>query len=120
MSLDPAAGSSKASDLRTLFLNFHHVLNEYRPHQAREQLIQLMQERLDQTRAETAANRAVAEKARRVLEGLGSVDVSIATDIKMGGGDETGGNGKGVEDEEGARYWEREGMGWGILDAEFA
>ncbi|EGZ67793.1 hypothetical protein NEUTE2DRAFT_42664, partial [Neurospora tetrasperma FGSC 2509] len=75
MSLDPAAGSQKAADLRTLFLNFHHVLNEYRPHQAREQLIQLMQERLDQTRAETAANRAVAEKARRVLEGLGSVEI---------------------------------------------
>ncbi|KAK3503388.1 mediator of RNA polymerase II transcription subunit 7 [Neurospora crassa] len=152
MSLDPAAGSQKAADLRTLFLNFHHVLNEYRPHQAREQLIQLMQERLDQTRAETAANRAVAEKARRVLEGLGSVEMP-AVDVNVagtgtGGGDGEAGygsaevpvpvqvpvgartgttvgdrrvgvDGEGAEEEE-KRYWEREGMGWGILDAEFA
>ncbi|KAK3492213.1 mediator of RNA polymerase II transcription subunit 7 [Neurospora hispaniola] len=146
MSLDPAAGSQKAADLRTLFLNFHHVLNEYRPHQAREQLIQLMQERLDQTRAETAANRAVAEKARRVLEGLGSVEIP-AVDVNVAGagvGDGDGGygsaavpvpvgartgttvgdrrvgvDGEGAEEEE-RRYWEREGMGWGVLDAEFA
>ncbi|KAK3343107.1 mediator of RNA polymerase II transcription subunit 7 [Neurospora tetraspora] len=132
MSIDPSRGSEKASDLRTLFLNFHHVLNEYRPHQAREQLIQLMQERLDQTRAETAANRAVAEKARRVLEGLGSVEIPMATETGGLGGDGyamgrkgtvVGDRRVGVDvdgvDEEG-RYWEREGMGWGVLDAEFA
>ncbi|EAA29552.1 hypothetical protein GE21DRAFT_9404 [Neurospora crassa] len=151
MSLDPAAGSQKAADLRTLFLNFHHVLNEYRPHQAREQLIQLMQERLDQTRAETAANRAVAEKARRVLEGLGSVEIPAVDDVNIagtgtGGGDGEAGygsaavpvpvpvgartgttvgdrrvgvDGEGAEEEE-KMYWEREGMGWGVLDAEFA
>ncbi|KAK3401562.1 mediator of RNA polymerase II transcription subunit 7 [Sordaria brevicollis] len=127
MSLDPSAGSAKAADLRTLFLNFHHVLNEYRPHQAREQLIQLMQEKLDQTRAETAANRAVAEKARRVLEGLGSVDVPVVKGVNTDGGLGTGagagtvGGGKEEEEEEEEkRYWEREGMGWGVLDAEFA
>ncbi|KAK1773555.1 MED7 protein-domain-containing protein [Copromyces sp. CBS 386.78] len=148
MSVDPAAGSQKASDLRTLFLNFHHVLNEYRPHQAREQLIQLMQERLDQTRAETAANRAVAEKARRVLEGLGSVDIPVSALDTTGGMGGVGGagmvmegdggyayapgrrgtvvgdrrvgvDGDGGVDEEG-RYWERERMGWRVLDAEFA
>ena len=100
-----------------------------------------MQERLDQTRAETAANRAVAEKARRVLEGLGSVEIPVAAAMEMGVGGvvkseesayhpgRTGtvvgdrrvgvDNGDGV-DEEGKRYWEREGMGWAILDAEFA
>lgn len=159
MSLDPTLGSAKALDLRTLFLNFHHVLNEYRPHQAREQLIQLMQERLDQTRAETAANRAVAEKARRVLEGLGSVDIPVAVGATGGVGDVGGGIGGvggagmvtagdgdggvgggyayapgrrgtvvgdrrvGVDNEkvgEEGRYWDREGMGWGVLDVEFA
>ena len=111
-----------------------------------------MQERLDQTRAETAANRAVAEKARRVLEGLGSVDIPVGAMETVGGaggagmvtmgeegdGGDGGGyayapgrrgtvvgdrrvgvDGDGGVDEEG-RYWEREGMGWGVLDAEFA
>lgn len=66
---------AKVADLSTLFINFHHILNEYRPHQARESAMALMQSRLDQMRDETAAVRAQVDKTKRVLEGLTSIEV---------------------------------------------
>jgi mediator of RNA polymerase II transcription subunit 7 len=77
-SLNPEAILEKAADIQTILFNMHHGINEYRPHQARESLIQTMQTRLDQVRAETAAVNAVTDKAKRVLEGLGSIEVPPA------------------------------------------
>lgn len=77
-SVDPDGILEKAGDIQNIFINMHHGINEYRPHQARESLIQTMQARLDQIRAETAAVNAVTDKAKRVLEGLGSIDVPMA------------------------------------------
>lgn len=65
----------KITDIRDLFINFHHLINEYRPHQARESLISTMQAQLDRTRAETNAIRDAKDKTERVLEGLGSLTI---------------------------------------------
>ena len=65
----------KITDIRDLFINFHHLIHEYRPHQARESLIAMMQAQLDRTRAETNAIRDAKEKVERVLEGLGSLKI---------------------------------------------
>lgn len=77
-SLTPDGILEKAADIQNILINMHHGINEYRPHQARESLIQTMQARLDQIRAETAAVNAVTDKAKRVLEGLGSIEVPMA------------------------------------------
>lgn len=61
----------KVGDLRTLFINFHHLLNEYRPHQARESLILMMQDQLDKSREETKAIGEMKAKVEGILEGLG-------------------------------------------------
>lgn len=66
-------------DLRTLFINMHHILNEYRPHQARESAIEMMQDHLDRTRTETLAIRTQVDKAKRLLEGLGSLGIGEST-----------------------------------------
>ncbi|KAM0250505.1 hypothetical protein ACHAQJ_008596 [Trichoderma viride] len=76
MARSPADAEAKIKDLRTLFINIHHILNEYRPHQARESAMEMMQDHLDRTRTETAAIRTQVDKARKVLEGLGSLDLS--------------------------------------------
>ncbi|KAF2993551.1 Mediator of RNA polymerase II transcription subunit 7 [Neopestalotiopsis sp. 37M] len=78
LSSNPGAAEDKITDIRDLFLNFHHLINEYRPHQARESLISMMQAQLDRTRAETDAIRDVKEKVERMLEGLGSLKMEDA------------------------------------------
>ncbi|KAH6645176.1 MED7 protein-domain-containing protein [Truncatella angustata] len=87
LATDPAAAEEKITDIRDLFLNFHHLINEYRPHQARESLISTMQAQLDRTRAETNAIRHVKENVERLLEGLGS--------LKMDDDDDDAPNGTG-------------------------
>ncbi|PFH60122.1 hypothetical protein XA68_11450 [Ophiocordyceps unilateralis] len=81
LSRSPAQAEAKMQDLRTLFINMHHVLNEYRPHQARESAIEMMQDHLDRTRAETLSIRTQVDKTRSVLEGLGSLGIADAAEM---------------------------------------
>lgn len=112
MSLNPAHAEAKIADLRTLFINMHHIVNEYRPHQARESAIEMMQEHLDRTRTETMAIRAQVDKAKRVLEGLGSLGLEgTGTTIMAGGSAEE------EEEREERLAVEREADVWASADA---
>ncbi|KAI9681783.1 MAG: Mediator of RNA polymerase II transcription subunit 7 [Trizodia sp. TS-e1964] len=73
LSIAPDQYHSKIEDLQTLFLNFHDLLNKYRPHQARESLILLMEEQLEKSRAETAQLQLMNKKVQDVLKGLGDL-----------------------------------------------
>ncbi|KAI1760031.1 MED7-domain-containing protein [Hypoxylon sp. FL1150] len=75
LAINPGAAEGKVNDMRDMLINFHHLINEYRPHQARESLISMMQAQLDRTRAETNAIRDAKDKAERTMEGLGSLKI---------------------------------------------
>ncbi|KAI9150269.1 LOW QUALITY PROTEIN: Mediator of RNA polymerase II transcription subunit 7 [Paramyrothecium foliicola] len=114
LSRNPGFAEAKMADLRTLFINMHHILNEYRPHQARESAIEMMQEHLDHTRAETVAIRTQVDKARRVLEGLGSLSVAPRPEGEAAvGNKEEGGEGGD------ALALKREAEVWAAVDAMF-
>lgn len=47
LSVNPQLFPAKVEDIRVILINMHHLLNEYRPHQARESLIMLMEDQIN-------------------------------------------------------------------------
>jgi mediator of RNA polymerase II transcription subunit 7 len=70
LSVAPEQFESKVEDLRNLFINAHHLLNLYRPHQARESLIMMMEEQLNHSREEMNQMDKVKAEVEGVLEQL--------------------------------------------------
>ena len=68
LSVAPEQYQAKVDDLRNLFINAHHLLNLYRPHQARESLILMMEEQLDRSREEIRQMDKVKAEVEAVLE----------------------------------------------------
>ncbi|KAG0645805.1 Mediator of RNA polymerase II transcription subunit 7 [Hyphodiscus hymeniophilus] len=99
MSIEPSQYGEKIEDLKTLAINFHHLLNEYRPHQARESLILMMQDQLERSKAETEGILRMKGEVEGLLEGLGSAGLAereVAEKDVM----------RGRVDEEGRDVWE--------------
>ncbi|KAG0640776.1 MED7 protein-domain-containing protein [Tuber brumale] len=70
MGMAPEQFHEKTADLETILFNMHHLINEYRPHQARETLCLRMEEQLERTRRETEENRKAVAKVEDILAGL--------------------------------------------------
>lgn len=70
LSVAPEQFEPKLEDLRNLFINAHHLLNLYRPHQARESLILMMEEQLDRTREEIREMDCLKDRIEQLLEQL--------------------------------------------------
>jgi mediator of RNA polymerase II transcription subunit 7 len=121
MSINPEQGESKVNDIKELLINFHHVLNEYRPHQARESLIMLMQDQLDKKRAETEAIRRATENAKRELAKLGDL---VIGDSNEASSSYAAGDGQPAAEvkpwvQEDRAPWARQKSLWESLDSEF-
>jgi len=78
---------SKLEDLRVLFVNAHHLINEYRPHQARETLIGIMEGELVRKRGEIERVRRMGEKVEELLRGLGEQNEGGVEEVVIGKGE---------------------------------
>lgn len=79
ISQDPTATELKLKDIETLFLNAHHIVNEYRPHQARETLILMTEERIAKLKAEIQSVKDMKQK----IDSLPASLPSFTEDIVM-------------------------------------
>jgi mediator of RNA polymerase II transcription subunit 7 len=52
LSEDPTEYLERVTDLKTIVTNMHDLINQYRPHQARETLILMLEERIEKLRGE--------------------------------------------------------------------
>jgi mediator of RNA polymerase II transcription subunit 7 len=70
----PPLYEEKMRQLSVLFFNAHQLINEYRPHQARESLIIMMEEQLERKRNEIESAKRMKEKVASLLGTLGEED----------------------------------------------
>lgn len=77
LSVDPTLFQQKVDHLRTILVNIHHLLNEYRPHQTRESLIMLLEEQLAYKRKEI---RDIDQVCDQIRDKLAHIDTDIDRD----------------------------------------
>ncbi|KAL8674566.1 MAG: hypothetical protein Q9168_001009 [Polycauliona sp. 1 TL-2023] len=68
LAIDPDTWAPKWDDMKALLSEAHGIVNEYRPHQARETLIQMMEKQVERCRNETRGCKDVCERVRKVLD----------------------------------------------------
>jgi mediator of RNA polymerase II transcription subunit 7 len=73
LAVNPAQYEEKIADLRILYANAHHLINEYRPHQARETLILMMEDQLERAKTEVDGIKGMKQKISDVLGGMGKM-----------------------------------------------
>ncbi|KAF9437941.1 Mediator of RNA polymerase II transcription subunit 7 [Entomortierella beljakovae] len=73
LSTSPGEFATKVDQIRVIFINMHHILNEYRPHQARETLRLMMEDQLNRKKKETEALKKTCSDLRKKLSELRSL-----------------------------------------------
>lgn len=109
LAVNPPLYEEKIKHLKTLFENALHLINEYRPHQARESLIMMMEKQIQAKRDEIEQVKTMKEKVDTLLAGLGKVETDGTSALSH----ETPAPASAVE------LWKREQRAvWAALDEE--
>ncbi|BCS20495.1 mediator complex subunit MED7 [Aspergillus puulaauensis] len=82
LSETPEQFEPKVEDIRNLFINAHHLLNLYRPHQARESLIMMMEEQLSHTKEEIQQMDKLKEELNAALDQLAAEGADVGSTIQ--------------------------------------
>lgn len=113
LSQNPELYEETVTDLQTIIYNMHHLINLYRPHQARESLILLMEARVEKMKAEIQAIDESKEKVNKLLQGMqeGALAHAMTEDAST--------TGKAVDEDVGTRKRRmRQQATWAALERE--
>jgi len=77
LSENPELYEEQVENLKTLVMNMHALINQYRPHQARETLILMMEERVEKLRAEVKAIADAGERVDAAMKQLGELGLVV-------------------------------------------
>lgn len=70
LGINPELYEKKVENIRTILVNIHHLLNEYRPHQSRESLIMLLEEQVEYKKKEIRHINQVCTQIRELLANI--------------------------------------------------
>ncbi|KAL0087590.1 MED7 protein-domain-containing protein [Phycomyces blakesleeanus] len=84
---NPDEFGQRIENISTIFINMHHILNEYRPHQARETLKLLMENQVAKKRQQAAELRRKSAETLQMLHDFGQEIGHSLTDHTGRGGE---------------------------------
>ena len=122
LGVNPSHAADKTEHLQTLFYNIHDLINQYRPHQARESLVLMMEEQLDRFRVEKDSlkeSKTKMEDLMKTIRAGGTMgphkdDQSRGSDSSNG---KVNGTMNGISDEADGRR-EKQRQRWATLEEE--
>ncbi|EQC28647.1 hypothetical protein SDRG_13524 [Saprolegnia diclina VS20] len=77
---NPTKFNEKIDDIELLFLNLHNLINAYRPHQARETLIEMLKQQIDERKEAAADIRRVIEESKIAVQ---AAHAELDSDAKL-------------------------------------
>lgn len=102
MSVSPDQFAIKIEHIRTILINIHHLLNEYRPHQSRESLILLLEKQVETKKDEIKEIERVCNEVEAKIKNLVELYVDNKKPEEIEGYQETSKNESEVKEELGS------------------